>query len=116
MTRSVVEVPVGHMLKEPSDPAPGAGVDPEQVALRSAQQLFWKEFLADLQLDDPEQRIPNPAREGYLVFSLPAPGGTSWLSVLGKAFNWLRERTNTFVTVMRPRVRSAVADYQPGSD
>lgn len=28
-----------------------------------------------------------------------------------KAFEWLRERTNTFVNVLRPRVRSAVADY-----
>ena len=28
------------------------------------------------------------------------------------AFAWLTERVNTFVNVMRPRVRSAVADYQ----
>lgn len=28
------------------------------------------------------------------------------------AFAWLTERANTFVNVMRPRVRSAVADYQ----
>jgi hypothetical protein len=27
------------------------------------------------------------------------------------AFKWLAERTNTFVNVMRPRVRAAVADY-----
>jgi hypothetical protein len=26
---------------------------------------------------------------------------------------WLAERVNTFVNVMRPRVRSAAADYQP---
>jgi hypothetical protein len=32
--------------------------------------------------------------------------------VRGRAFAWLAERTNTFVNVMRPRVRSAVADYQ----
>ena len=29
-----------------------------------------------------------------------------------KGFAWLAERVNTFVNVMRPRVRSAVADYR----
>ena len=28
------------------------------------------------------------------------------------AFSWLAERVNTFVTVLRPRMRSAAADYQ----
>ncbi|HZZ61611.1 MAG TPA: hypothetical protein VFE63_10595 [Roseiarcus sp.] len=122
----------------------------------------------------------RPARAGYVVFMLPAPSGSSWLTVyrnmkrgevgvylsshgdtagdyarqaivddwdevkdqLGgtakvtkesgrlvildsrvfgdldqpevraKAFAWLAERVNTFVNVLRPRVRSAVADFQ----
>jgi hypothetical protein len=29
-----------------------------------------------------------------------------------KAFTWLAERVNTFVNVLRPRMRSAAADYQ----
>jgi hypothetical protein len=29
-----------------------------------------------------------------------------------EAFAWLAERVNTFVNVMRPRVRSAAADYE----
>ena len=29
-----------------------------------------------------------------------------------KAFSWLAERVNTFVRVLRPRMRSAAADYQ----
>ena len=29
-----------------------------------------------------------------------------------KAFRWLAERVNTFVNVLRPRMRSAAADYQ----
>jgi hypothetical protein len=29
-----------------------------------------------------------------------------------KAFCWLAERVNTFVNVLRPRMRSAAADYQ----
>lgn len=27
-----------------------------------------------------------------------------------KAFDWLTERTNTFINILRPRIRSAVAD------
>jgi hypothetical protein len=30
-----------------------------------------------------------------------------------KAFSWLAERVNTFVNVLRPRMRSAAADYKP---
>jgi hypothetical protein len=29
-----------------------------------------------------------------------------------RAFAWLAERVNSFVNIVRPRVRSAVADYQ----
>jgi hypothetical protein len=29
-----------------------------------------------------------------------------------RAFAWLAERVNAFVNVMRPRVRSAAADYE----
>ena len=32
--------------------------------------------------------------------------------VRNKAFTWLAERVNTFVNVMRPRVRSAAADFK----
>jgi hypothetical protein len=124
--------------------------------------------------------VGRPPRQGYITFTLPAPGGTSWLTVyrnmaknevglflsssrdspgeyarrvvgedwasvgplLGgtatltekdgvplisdvlrpgnledpavraRAFDWLAERTNTFINVLRPRVRSAAADYQ----
>jgi hypothetical protein len=33
-----------------------------------------------------------------------------------RAFAWLAERVNTFVSVLRPRVRSAAADYQARSE
>jgi hypothetical protein len=31
-----------------------------------------------------------------------------------KAFDWLAERTNAFINVLRPRVRSAVAEQEAG--
>jgi hypothetical protein len=32
--------------------------------------------------------------------------------VRAKGFAWLAERVNTFVNVLRPRIRSAAAEYQ----
>jgi len=182
--RTVVALPDGYALQESQDSGAMTEADPERAALADEQQRFWAEFLADLKLDDPEQTKPRPARQGYLAFSLPAPGGSSWLTVyrnvhrdelgvllsssrnsageyamqaiaddwrvvkdqLGgsarvieyqgrpritdsrkvgpleqaevrkRGFAWLAERVNTFVNVMRPRVRSAVADYQSRGD
>jgi hypothetical protein len=39
------------------------------------------------------------------------PGPLDQPEVRERAFRWLAERTNTFVNVLRPRVRSAAADY-----
>ena len=185
ITRTVVELPEGYVLQEPQDSAPAADIDPDRAALADEQEQFWKEFLAHLMLDDPEQVIPAPARLGYLRFALPAERGSSWLNVyrdwrrnevglflsshrnsageyamqaiasdwdavkneLGgtaklvetdpdrprivdskivgplaqaevrkRGFAWLAERANTFVNVLRPRVRTAAADYQSRSD
>ncbi len=180
ITRNVVALPEGYVLEEPQDTSTESEVDPERSALSDSQQRFWMEFIANLKLDDPEQPKPRPARQGYITLSLPAPNGSSWLTVyrdmrqnevgvflsssrnsageyamqaivddwdtvkgeLGgtakltenkegrprivdalnvvsldrpevreRAFAWLAERVNTFVNVMRPRVRSAVTDY-----
>lgn len=179
ITRTVVVVPDGHAVEdEPSSEE--QEVDPDRQALGDAQQAFWKEFLDGLRLDDPEQPLPRPPRQGYLSVSMPAPNGSSWLTVyrdmrknevgvflsatrnsageyvsnrlveefamvapqLGgtaritqdpygrprigesanfgplvdpdnkrRALEWLRGRVNAFVTVLRPLVRSAMADF-----
>lgn len=179
MTRTVVALPDGHEISE-DQVAAERETDPERAAASHAMQRFWAEFLEGLELDDPEQVVPKPAKLGYLAFALPAPGGNCWLTVyramragevgvmvsssrntageaamlaladqweevrheLGEsaklierdgrptiadskvfgslddpqirkaAFSWLAERVNAFVNVTRPRVRSAVADYQ----
>lgn len=81
LTRTVVAVPDGHALQEDQQSAESAEVDPDRSVLQDEQQRFWAEFLEGLQLDDPEQPIPKPARMGYLGFMLPAPSGSSWLTV-----------------------------------
>jgi hypothetical protein len=181
ITRTVVATPEGFAVQPADSLATEAEVDPEAATLGDQRQVFWTEFLERLKprLDDPEQPFPRAPRNGYVTFTLPAPGGTSWLTayrdmknnevgvflsshrdtagdhamkiidedwdtvgpllngtayrtekdgrarigdalrpgpldlpeVRDRAFEWLAERTNTFINVLRPRVRSAVADY-----
>ncbi|MCR0985288.1 hypothetical protein [Roseomonas populi] len=184
LRRTVIALPEGYALQEQQAPSP-TDIDPETDALANERLKFWTEFLTFLRLDDPEQATPRPSRQGYITLSLPAPAGTSWLTVyrdlhrdevgvflsssrnsageyamraiaedwsaveheLGgtaklsekdgrpriadalvaapltdpekrrAAFSWLAQRVNTFVNVMRPRVRSAVVSYQaPGGE
>ena len=180
IARNVVALPDGYALDEAEDPARALEARADRNPSGVEAQRFWKEFLDGLKLDDPEQPIPSPARQGYLGFMLPAQSGSSWLTVyrnmkrgevgvylsshgdtpgdyarqaivddwdavkdqLGgtakvteengrslirdshifggldqpevrkKAFAWLAERVNTFVNVLRPRVRSAAADFR----
>jgi hypothetical protein len=39
-------------------------------------------------------------------------GPLTQADVRNRAFTWLAERVNTFVSVLRPRIRSAAAEYQ----
>ena len=84
IVRIVVTVPEGLLVQsaEDSPDEQGAEVDPEKAALGSSMQEFWKEFLDKfLRLDDRAQKVPAPAKMGYISFMLPAPNGDSWLTV-----------------------------------
>ncbi|QND17691.1 hypothetical protein HB775_25520 (plasmid) [Rhizobium leguminosarum bv. trifolii] len=183
--RTVISVPDGHRVVDSDDATSenGNDLDPDREATGSERLQFWTEFLQHLRVDDPEQLMPKPSRTGYISVMLPAPNGSSWLTVyrekaknslgiflsanrnsagefamqtivdawddiksdLGgtatvidrsgretvadsrsfpglntsegkvEAFSWLAERVNTFVNVARPRVRSAVIDYEERS-
>jgi hypothetical protein len=179
ITRTVVAIPEGYAIDDDAltsdDAVSPEGPDP--------YQLFWREFLDTLKLDDPEQQIPRPSKQGYIDFMMPAPEGSVWINsyrnmklgevgtviasrrvgigeyvvrtiaddwehvsgelgpdaklatrtdgrpyilasrVFGdlndadirkRAFVWLADQTNRFVNAVRPRVRSAVADYNSG--
>jgi len=182
ITRTVISVPNGHRVAE-GDEATAEDedeLDADREVINSERMQFWTEFLQHLRIDDPEQPMPRPSRMGYISVMLPAPNGSSWLTVyrdkarnalgvflsasrnsagefamqtvvdawdnikgdLGgtstiidrsgrktvadskafpdlnttdgkiEAFLWLAERVNTFVNVIRPRVRSAAIDYE----
>jgi hypothetical protein len=42
---------------------------------------FWTAFLAQLRLDDADQPIPSPAKQGHLRFPLPGFGSNLWITV-----------------------------------
>ncbi|MEH6625038.1 MAG: DUF4268 domain-containing protein [Motiliproteus sp.] len=42
---------------------------------------FWTGFLEGLQLDEPDQPIPNPNHTGDVKFNLPAKGTSAWIRV-----------------------------------
>lgn len=176
ISRNVISVPEGYAVEDMENHTTRAVAE---NPLNEERQKFWNEFLPYVDLDDPEQTIPKASRMGYLSFMLPAPSGSSWLTVyrdrtrnrvgvflsssrnsageyaaqtiasdwstiqeeLGhgaelvqadgrprigeelqvsslddpaerqRAFLWLAERVNKYVNVLRPRVRSAAADY-----
>jgi len=178
--REVVQLPEGYGLKlDRSDNDQSAY--PETQAVGEHRQAFWRSFLQRLDLDDPEQTLPRASKQGFLHFTLPATGGSAWITVYrdvtksevglflsftrgsigqrattkiaeeaeqeiladlgGEAFMrdwndtrtftdkkhfgplsdpavqerallWLAARTNDFVNVLRPAMRSAILDIQ----
>ncbi len=94
ITREVVAVPEGYQLQEEAGGGETADGDEEVSALSAERQAFWAEFLSGLNLDDPEQAVPDPFKLGYLTFSLPAPGpgwphSGCWLTV----YRFLKDRS-----------------------
>nr|WP_228257330.1 DUF4268 domain-containing protein [Marinobacter sp. NP-4(2019)] len=49
--------------------------------LNTQYEEFWKRFLAELRLDDPEQPIANPVAKGNIAFPMPPGSGTAWITL-----------------------------------
>lgn len=84
--RTVIEVPDGFAVSEEAgEEADDLVETPERRAGRerrnAVRQAFWRDFLAGLQLDDPDQPRPPASLGGHVVFKFGAPGGSSWLTV-----------------------------------
>jgi hypothetical protein len=109
ITRSVVQVPEGMQLNEPDAEGEEALDD-----LTRDRLAFWREFVAGLDLDDPEQPTPKPGRQGYVSFMLPAPLGSCWITV----FRNLNEgRVGLFLsytrgTIGERAVRRVIEDWE----
>ena len=80
VVRRVVELPKGMSL-EAQEEEDAAEFDPRKRAAEEEHRAFWSEFLEDLTLDDPEQPIPPPARQRHMYIMMPAPSGSSWITI-----------------------------------
>ena len=62
-------------------------------------------------------RLDKTARgNGDTIIDRLEVGSLEQPEIREKAFSWLAERVNTFVNVLRPRMRSSAADYQSRSE
>lgn len=53
----------------------------EQNPIFERYEIFWKDFVKDLRLDDPEQPIGNPIARGNMYFILPPGSSTAWITL-----------------------------------
>lgn len=84
--RTVIETPQGYQVTEDDDIYHGDDdLDPDIVARRKKHSdlrlKFWTDFLADFELNDPEQEMPSPSRNGYVRFFMDGTDRTAWVSV-----------------------------------
>jgi hypothetical protein len=77
VTRTVIAMPPEMTLREDVDPDLDSEID-EMTADRVA---FWKQFVAGLTFDDPDQPLPKVSKQGYVYVGMPAPSGSCWLTV-----------------------------------
>ncbi len=55
---------------------------------------FWKEFKAELQLDDPDQAVTNASKYGNLYFAMPPSGSEAWIAT---SFRSKRKRIAVYI-------------------
>ena len=73
INRSVITIPDGHQLVEEGEEEQVEDQDP------AGRVIFWRDFVAGLKFDDPEQNPPRAGKQGYVTSGMPVPGGSAWL-------------------------------------
>ncbi|HEY0043393.1 MAG TPA: hypothetical protein VGB62_02480 [Allosphingosinicella sp.] len=87
IVRTVVAAPEGMVVEAEAGGGPD-GVDEPLDPVVQDRVTFWTDLLRVLELDDPEQPIPQPSKQGYIALMLPAPSGSCWLTI----FRNIRDR------------------------
>jgi hypothetical protein len=49
--------------------------------LMTQYHQFWKEFINELRLDDPDQPMANPLAKGNVFFTMPPSSTTAWITL-----------------------------------
>lgn len=82
--REVYVLRGGNESFQPDEGLSSSPVVPEQAGLgqlKSEYYAFWENLLTSLQLDDPNQPVPEPKGLPNRPFSLPPSGGVAWITV-----------------------------------
>lgn len=81
LQRYVVELPPGFQIQESNDNSisPSPSLSPDQQKEKDFYPKFWRDFINQLNLDDPGQSIPDPANAQNQFFYLP-PQKQAWIS------------------------------------
>lgn len=104
ISHTVIAVPEGFQVASPEENEPGGAELDEATEDRRS---FWREFLGELKLDDPEQPIPQVSPKGYVVFKMPAPSGSSWMTTFR---NVKDGRVGLFLSYYRNSVGERASD------
>lgn len=84
ITRTVVQVPEGQVVIDDEASSEATLEDDDPLSRIN----FWREFVSELQFDDPEQPLPRPGRRGDISVLLPVPGGTGWITIYRSEARW----------------------------
>jgi hypothetical protein len=104
--RTVISVPDGYSVVEAGDAGADSvsDADLEREAAGHERLQFWSDFLQHLRIDDPEQPMPRPSRAGHISVMMPAPNGSSWLTVY-------RDRAKSSLGVFLSASRNTAGEY-----
>jgi hypothetical protein len=85
VVRTVVSLPSGTVIAEEQRAEEELEVAPERTEIlaqrREFNRSFWRDFLQELNLDDPDQLLPKPSIGGNVTFKLGSTSGSAWVTV-----------------------------------
>jgi hypothetical protein len=117
IVRTVITVPDGQRVDDAENVVEHVGddLDPEREAIGAERLQCWTDFLQHLKLDDPEQPFPKASKMGYISVTIPAPNGSSWLTVYReKAKNTLGVFLSSSRNSAGERAMQAIVDAWDG--
>ena len=83
ISRTVIALPDGHIVSEDVSEGSASALEPQF----NDRVPFWAAYLKEFQLDDPEQRMPRGGNQGWVSFTMPAPGASCWITVYRSVAN-----------------------------
>lgn len=101
--RTVIAAPDGYVVSEDQTTTEVIDEDNDPIS----RIRFWRDFVEDLRLDDPDQPMPKAGRQGYVTLGLPVPAGNAWLTVYRNEASW---KVGVYLSYTRDSIGSRVVE------